>query len=90
MNEFDSVRGDGVHRQSSIITAWKVKRKRSPEDHMRSPTGRYHFFAGQWCWVFKRKGKYYATILGKGDTPRCRTLGEVEDCVRKNRYIKIP
>jgi len=89
MSDFDIVQGDGVHRQKSIITAWKVKRKRSPEDRMRSPTGWYTFLAGQWCWVFKRKGMYYATIAGKGDTPRCRTLEEVEDCVRKNKYSKI-
>lgn len=89
MSESDIVRRVGVRRQTPVITAWKVKRKRSPEDHMRSPAGLYQVIAEQWCWVFNRKGMYYATILGKGDTPRCRTLEEVEDCVRKNRYIKI-
>jgi len=55
---------------------------------MKGSAGWYTFFAGQWCWVFKRKGLYFATIIGKGDTPRCRTLEEVEDCVRRNRYTK--
>jgi len=55
---------------------------------MKCSGGWYTFLAGEWCWVFKRKGLYFATIIGKGDTPRCRTLEEVEACVRKNRYTK--
>jgi hypothetical protein len=78
----------GIRRDPPRIIHLLTKPYKTPERQMKGSAGWYTFFAGQWCWVFKRKGMYYATIIGKGDTPRCKTLEEVEDCVRRNRYIK--
>lgn len=86
MNEWE-YKG-GVHRQATQILHRLTRPHKTPERQMNSANGMYTNFAGHWCWLFKRKNMYYATIEGKGDTQLAPSLASLEILVEKGAIKK--
>ena len=74
--------GNGVYRQSRQMIHKLGKPFKSPERQMKSGSGWYTLFGDHWCWLFKKKGKYTATIEGIGDTPAAEDIEVLERLVR--------
>ena len=77
---------DRVYRQPDMAVHPLPTPYKRDEEQMQSNKGWYTVFAGKWCWVFNRKGKFYALIEGKGQTPPRKKLSEVVQDVTDNIY----